>query len=119
MRTIKKALFLLFASVFSAIVALFMEFSCATLLNWIGFGWPAHLLLDPGENFYQFLLAQGFYSYSSNLFSSDMVFAVKLDLVLNFLFFVWFFFSFPDLPSRWIPQRAEPRKSEHQPSWMK
>jgi hypothetical protein len=116
--TIRKALILILVSAFSAIVAFFVEFSCAALLSWVGFGWPVRMLLYPGENLYRYLLSQGFYPHSSKLFI-DMIFALKFDLVLNFLLFVWLFFSFPDLPRRLIPLKAEPRKPENQPSWMK
>ena len=84
--TIRKALILILVSAFSAIVAFFVEFSCAALLSWVGFGWPVRMLLYPGENLYRYLLSQGFYPHSSKLFI-DMIFALKFDLVLNFLLF--------------------------------
>ena len=81
------------------------EFLFAALLNGIGFGWPLRLLFDPGEKLYLYLLTNGFYSSSNDLLV-DMNFALKLDFVVNFLLFVWIFFSFPNLLERWIPAKA-------------
>ena len=116
--TIRKALVQLLFSAFFALVALVVEFLFAGFLSRFGFEWPARLLLDPGEHFYQFLLAQGFYPYSSNLFVGT-VFALKLDWLVDFLFFVWLFFLFPDLPKKWIPLNVGPKRSERQYFWMK
>jgi len=116
--TIKKTLSGLFLSALFALVALFVEFLGAALLNFMGFGWPLHLFLDPGANLYAYLVAHGFYPYSGKLLI-DLDFAVKFDLVLDFLFFAWLFFSFPDLPKKWISLKINPGKFERTPSWMK
>lgn len=112
--TIGKALLQIFWAAAFAPVALLMEFSCAALLNWIGFGWPLHLLLDAGEGLYWQLVKNGFYAYPSgflNLFVG-LDFALKLDLTVNFLLFVGLFSSLPELPKRWIPLMTELRENK-------
>lgn len=106
---VSTALFRMFLAACCAFFALAAEAILAAFFNWIGFTWPERLLLKPGENLYLFLVEQGFYAYSGQLLV-DMVFAVKLDLVLNFLLLVWIFFSFPGLLERWNPVKVSPQK---------
>ena len=116
--TIATALVRVLLSAFYALLALLLEFLIAGLFNWVGFAWPLRMLLDPGQNLYWFLVERGFYAYSSRLFV-DTGFALKFDWVLNFLLFVWLFFSFPSLLKGWSSLGESRQGTVDQHFWMK
>jgi hypothetical protein len=108
----------MFLSACCASAALATEFLFAGICNWVGFGQPLRLLLSPGTNLYWLLVKRGFYAYPSGLLI-DMGFALKFDLILNFLFFVWLLFSFPDFLQRWSPFKTGLRKLENKYFWLR